>query len=426
MKPTRNPFLLPAHLTLAAMLTLGLGSSATAGTLYWDTNGTTLGGGAAGAWDTTSTLWSADPLGLSVTSTYVADSDVIFSAGVDSATFNCTQASGSTVNANSVTFQEGVTTVNGSSSSKLNLTGTGGNITVNTGATGTVGGGNTETISGTVGLTKLGGGTLTLNPFTAGSFTGGVRVNGGTLALSFTGMTTTSNPTTVIGNGNALSFSGGAMTVTGRNAATTSSQTFLGVTVNAGGSLLVNPSGGTSTTVALGSLGTLGSWPTGSSLALGKVLTATGAAIITTTTLPTNSLTDGTGTYGSRIVFGDGTASTGYNWATTLTGVSPYTLSAYSGYVAAATSGTDTNNSSITATTTLAGALTTNSLKLDNPAATQTLELDTNLLTLSNGGLLSTGTNAFAINGTPGARPSRRAMPKVPMTWSSISTTPVA
>ena len=396
MKPKSNPFLRSA--SLAASIVLCLGQSATAGNLYWDSNGTTAGAGTTptGTWGTDS-FWSTDALGLSTTGAYVSNSDVFFSAGTDAGIFKVTQVSASTQNVNSLTFEEGNTTIRGGSSSKTNLTGEGGNITVNTGATATIGDGTTHTVSGTVGLTKIGGGTLTLNYYSAGSFTGGVNVNGGTLALSFANWNgASSSATTLIGNNNALAFNGGAMTIMGRSTLT-AVQNFTGTTVSAGGgSLLVNPNGGTSMSVALGGITATAA---GGSFAVGKTVAAgSGALTITTTTDK-----DATGTYGGRIVWANGTADTGFDWATTASGSSPYTLSAYSAYSAAATSGTDTNNSRITATTTLAGALTTNSLKIEAPAASQTLELGENLLTLTNGGLLSTGTNAFEIKGTAAA-----------------------
>ena len=69
-----------------------------------------------------------------------------------------------------------------------------------------------------------------------------------------------------------------------------------------------------------------------------------GAAIVTTISTP-----DATGIYGGRIVYSSGVANTGYDWATTTSGASPYTLSAYTGYAPLNLSGTDTNNALISA-----------------------------------------------------------------------------
>ena len=250
-------------------------------------------------------------------------------------------------------------------------------------------------------LTKAGTGTLTFNGTAAHTFTGGLAVRGGTLALDFANLVT---PMDLIASGNALTFgSGGAMTLKAKTGVVTTDQTFNGVTVNAGGgSLLVDTlSAGGTTNVNLGSLGTLSSWVKGSSLVLGKASTnPTGALAITTTTLPTNSATDGSGIYGGRIVLASGVANTGYDWATTTTLASPYTLSAFNGYTAmTAPLATDTANVS-TGSLTLSGAHTHNSLKITTGA---TLALGANLLTLTSGGLLSTGTAESTISGTAGA-----------------------
>ena len=299
---------------------------------------------------------------------------------------------GDATNVTNILLGAAQTWANNSSSSFTVLNGLneGGNLlTIN-------GSGNTA-ISGVISngsLTTTGTGTLTLNGSAVNTYTGATTVNAGTLALDFANLGT---PTNLINSGSALVFGGGAVTIKGLAGANATSQTFASTTVNAGGgSLLIDPNNGTSTTVALNSLGTMGLYAAGSSLVLGKAITAnTGTVAFTTTTNK-----DATGIYGGRIVFANGTANTGYDWATTASVSSPYTLSAYSGYTALAASGTDTNNSRITANNTPSGNITTNSLKIENPAAGQSLALGTNTLTLTSGGLLSTGTNAFTISGT--------------------------
>jgi fibronectin-binding autotransporter adhesin len=262
----------------------------------------------------------------------------------------------------------------------------------------TVGGTGNTTISGAVegtgGLTKVGSGTLTLNSSITNTFNGGINVNGGTLALDYANTAASTDLVT----SQALNFGGGNLILKGKTGSNATTQSLGNVTVNSGGgTLLTDPNNGTSTTLTLGSLSATAS---GGSLTVGKAVTAnTGNINITTTTDK-----DATGIYGGRIVYANGTANTGYDWATNTGGAGPYALSAYSGYSALdLTVGSDTLNSRITASRTLGGARVTNSLKIENPAATQTLALGSNLLTLTSGGLLVTGTNATTISGTAGA-----------------------
>ena len=126
--------------------------------------------------------------------------------------------------------------------------------------------------------------------------------------------------------------------------------------------------------------------------------TATGLTLTTTTSADAN------GIYGGRVVFFNGTANTGYDWATS-TGTGPFTLSGlatggYSAMVVGATS--DALNTRVAgAGITLTGAHTHNSLKLEGSSGT--LALGANLLTLTSGGLLVTGTTATTISNTAGA-----------------------
>ena len=262
------------------------------------------------------------------------------------------------------------------------------------GASATIGNNTTAIIDGTVGLTKLGAGTLTLNGSATHTFSGGLNVNAGTLALAFANM---ADSTSLVAS-QALGFGGGNLTLKATTGAIATTQTLGTLTVNAGGgSLLINPNAGTSTTLTLD---TLTATAAGGSLTLGTALSAGSGPLTLTTTTNKDAVT---GIYGGRIVFASGTAGTGYDWATTAAVAAPYALAAYTGYAALAASGTDTSNSRITASLSLSGALTTNSLKIENPAASQSMGLGANLLTLTGGGLLVTGTNATSISGTAGA-----------------------
>ncbi len=241
-------------------------------------------------------------------------------------------------------------------------------------------------LSGSGALVKLGAGTLTLNA--SNTYTGRTTIAGGTLLLDLG-----SDPTGVLSATSSLSLGGGGGLLIKASSNGSSGQAFGNLTVGAGGgSILVNPNGGTGTTL---NLGTITAATVGGSLLVGTAPGAGSGATVTT-----SSGTDATGIYGGRVVFTDGTAL-GYNWASTTSTGAPYTLSAYSGYSAlnTTTSGTDTNNSRITAAAVLSGNVTTNTLKIENPAASQSLALGSYALTLNSGGLLATGSNAFTISG---------------------------
>ena len=244
---------------------------------------------------------------------------------------------------------------------------------------------------GGYGLTKLGAGTLTLDGSASSTFTGGLRIHAGTLLLDFTNLGT---PANLINGGNTLTLGSGTLSIKGNSAGSTS-QTFSNLTVNGGGAILLKPNGGADTTIPLGSIATVNA--VGRSLLLGTVASPGGGKAIITTT----DNKDSQGIYGGRIVYtSDGGDTT--NWATTVSAGPTFTFGAYGSYAnLATTSGTDTNNSRITAGATLGASRTTNSLKIEGGG--QTLALGANTLTLTSGGLLSTGAVASTISGAAGA-----------------------
>jgi fibronectin-binding autotransporter adhesin len=377
---------------------LFFGIIAQGSSLYWDTDGNVAGAGGAtpnGAWTTGGSTWSTDQNGTAATPglTTTVENDLFISAGVDASgaygiTVNDTQA------AKSLTFQDGSATLSGTGG-VINLGGTGMiNVTNSLLAvpnTAVIGANTATLIGGSTGLTKVGVGTLTLSSTAANPFTGGLVVNGGTLALDFANMAT---PTNLIDSGNSFALGGGNLSVTG-NATGTTAQTLANVSVNSGGgSLLVNPNGGTATNITLGSLAATAS---GGSFVVGRAVgSGSGTLAITTTTDK-----DATGIYGGRVVFAEGTATTGYDWATTSDVASPFTLSGFAGYTALDTTTvgdvTDAANSRVTAGAVLPAASNriTNSLKFENPGAASTLDIGAgNTLALASGGLLVTGANA--------------------------------
>ncbi len=176
----------------AATLAFGLPAHAQ---LYWDTNGTTLGAGvtADGTWDTgTTSNWTTDATGENAATTYVAASDVTFSAGSDVATATIT-ASG-TPSAHSITIEEGVYSFSGNIS--LSSTANTGSLNIANGASASFAGnitllGNTAfAIEGSLStniigagktLTKTGAGTLTLSDAATNDYT--IAANGGLIIL---------------------------------------------------------------------------------------------------------------------------------------------------------------------------------------------------------------------------------------------------
>ena len=121
-----------------------------------------------------------------------------------------------------------------------------GSILGNNGAFFEVGGLNTDTSYGgnfignnSFGLIKVGTGTLTFNTNAgAGSYTGPTAVNGGMLVLDFFNSTSGINLISSGSTRTALRLAGGTLDVKGSPTITTS-QTFLNLTVNQGGSAVV-------------------------------------------------------------------------------------------------------------------------------------------------------------------------------------------
>ncbi len=436
---------------LGLIATLSACQPASAASRYWDVNGTAAGySTVVGTWDGANAFWNTDATGGAGGSmvTTTTSGDDLFIRPATTNTGSLTVAG--TQSASSITFVANVgptTNITGGSiiiggtgalsgivqqstgantvSSALTLnpsspnlqlsnTNTGlltiGSITgaatsgIQTLQAGTFNTGNLTLnnsisdggLGGKVALTvgSSGSGLVTLNGSNVSSLTGGLGLNGGTLVLNFANLTT---PTNLINSGNALSLGGGTLSITGKSSGTTN-QSFAGTTVNAGGGqILGNKNGGTALNLALGSLT---SSVAGGSLLVGAGGTAANLPVITTLTNK-----NAQGLYSGRVVHFNGTASTGYDWATTVSGTSPYTLSglATGSYSALNISaGSDSLNSRNTGTQSLSGNRVTHSLKIENPAAAQTLSLGSNLLTLSSGGLLVTGTNATTLSGNTG------------------------
>ena len=144
--------------------------AAWASVLYWDTTPLTTGSVSPGngCWDTDN-YWAADTSGNGAT-TWVAGSDANFYAD-SSPTSTVTIASTvSPVSVGNITFTGSGYTVTGGS---LNLSG--GTITTNQNAT------INSAIGGTVGVTKVGPGTLTLD--SPNTYSGATNIQGGVFQL---------------------------------------------------------------------------------------------------------------------------------------------------------------------------------------------------------------------------------------------------
>ncbi|MDR6842178.1 autotransporter-associated beta strand repeat-containing protein [Pseudoxanthomonas sacheonensis] len=138
---------------------------------YWDVNTTGVGNGGTGAWDLTSSFWSPNADGVSgpyVTWNNAALDDVFFGGTAGTVTL------GTPITAHNLTFNTTGYTLTGST---LTLAGTTPTIAINSGAS-TI----ASVIAGTAGLTKTGGGILSLTG--ANTFSGGIVVNAGNLSVS--------------------------------------------------------------------------------------------------------------------------------------------------------------------------------------------------------------------------------------------------
>lgn len=248
-----------------------------------------------------------------------------------------------------------------------------------------------------VAITKIGAGTLTLASTVANTYTGATVINGGTLALDFSG----SSLTSMLASTSTLTVAGGDLRLKGRSGASIDQTLSSGLafTLGAGGgTIALEANGGTLTRLSLGSITSTAAG--GSLLVNAPANTAVRFNHNLDSALSTN--------VNGRIVFtADGS---NFNWAVNA-GVNTDTvgLSTYLDVAGTTLATTNTSNSRIDSTTVgqstsvAAGGSTTNSLKINAGATGQSLALGANNLTLTNGGLLFTGANDYSITGTTGS-----------------------
>jgi autotransporter-associated beta strand protein len=184
----------------SVLLALSLLVRADAATLYWDTNTTTAGfqtTSSTGTWNT-SAFWTTDVTGTTGHGAYVADSDVVLTAGILSV--SNTMSFTSSVSANSINIQAGRWTFNGTGSPSLTI-GAGGLSLAAAGGgnlASSVGGG--TSFSNTVSLVLGASQTWTNNAFNA---TNQIAVAGTVAGSALTGNT---NTLTLSGNSSGSGF----------------------------------------------------------------------------------------------------------------------------------------------------------------------------------------------------------------------------
>ena len=242
MKPNLKNLLLAVTISLAGFAFTA--PSAFAVDFTWDGADTVTSGaqGGAGIWDsnTTANWWngSADV----VWPNSGADNDAIFGSTGGTVTV-------SSVTANDLTFNSTGYILSGAST--LTLNGTTPTITTNAGSPATIGNATDTVLAGSAGLVKAGTNTLTLDGSAVNTFTGGLNLKGGTLALNLNNLAT---PTNLIDSGNALSIGGSTLAVTAKATGNTV-QTFAGTNAASGNSAIsLNRSTGTTATLNLGTL----------------------------------------------------------------------------------------------------------------------------------------------------------------------------
>lgn len=165
-------------LSLVLMVPVSLAAQST---LYWDTNGKTAGAGGpspSGTWSTSNSQkeWSSNSGGTVNPKAWTAGSSANFSAGTD-ATGAYTVTVNGTQDVTNITVDEGALTLD---SGTINFNGASSNFIVNSTSAVTV----NSDISGSIGLTKSGSGTLVFDSSDK-SYTGTTTVSAGILQLNF-------------------------------------------------------------------------------------------------------------------------------------------------------------------------------------------------------------------------------------------------
>jgi fibronectin-binding autotransporter adhesin len=150
-----------------------------AASLSWDGSDTVTAGaqGGAGNWNVNSTAnWWDGTANVVWPALGGTDDDAIFEGTAGTVTLT------SAITANDLTFNTTGYILSGAQT--LTLNGTTPTITVGTSITATIGNGTATVLAGSAGLTKAGAGTLILSGSLANTFTGITTINGGTLTIA--------------------------------------------------------------------------------------------------------------------------------------------------------------------------------------------------------------------------------------------------
>ncbi|MEI6606273.1 MAG: Ig-like domain-containing protein [Verrucomicrobiota bacterium] len=236
-------------------------------------------------------------------------------------------------------------------------------------------------LAGTGGLVKNGMGILTMNSTASTNLTGGLSLNAGTLLLDYYRPGILTN---MIDGTNALAPGGGTLVIRGNGI---TSQTLANLTTVAGtaSKILLNPNGGTSTTLNLGTL----ALANGSTMVVGKTAGAgTGTAAITTGS--STSFQNG----GGRLLYSsDGGTTVDF---VTKSGSS---VAAFTAYTALPASGASNSTAySLTGSKTIAAAMTPGVVKIIDNGVGQSLDLGGAIFT-NHGGALFSGAHGYEIKG---------------------------
>ena len=289
----------------AAIFSVGVATApkAKAANLYWDANGTNVGTGGTGAWNTTSAFWSTSTAGTDASAiASFTSADTAFFAGTAG-----TVTLGQAITIGGLNFGADNFVLTGLTANPITLAGATPTITLQTGVTqATI----TALVAGAAGLTFNGGssnGTLTIGATAqANTYTGSTDISSGVLrvtSLTSLGASGASNGTVV--------NSGGALRIGIGGTIATELLTLTGTGVSSGGALILDPNLATTwsgaitipaggATINVGSGATFTTSTTGVTMVGALTKTGTGTLAIGNTTI-------GGGTAAGTLIINAGT-----------------------------------------------------------------------------------------------------------------------
>ncbi|MCX6894916.1 MAG: autotransporter-associated beta strand repeat-containing protein, partial [Verrucomicrobia bacterium] len=258
-------------LRLVAALAGGLMPSAgIAASVYWDSNGSVAGAGAApaGTWGT-SVFWSSSSAGTAATTAWANGSTAVFSAGTDATNVYTVTLNGSVTIAG-LTVEEGLPTITGGTALVITNAATVFSLGANSAAV------INSPITGAGGLAKSGAST-TLTLGGANTFTGNVTINSGS------GNTLEVSSDANLGGGTNITINQNATLLATASFATAKRVTFTGATtvlnVGEAATLTLNgPVGGSGTTPKKSGVGDL-TLNASNSFAAGSVFLVSGGGV---------------------------------------------------------------------------------------------------------------------------------------------------